>query len=269
MNSLEDILHKAQNDLLRIRRRHFALQKVTRELERVSRGKPFNAWNDVVWWMLADHHQVLVTELASWARSLCQPGGLFGQLQAHHLSAFPEKRTWGKEGEAADLTRLFDRNYAAARQRVFPAASAALKPEDVTALKGRFHDDFKPLIEDRHVRAHPYERASSVNAKMLDVEGVGRLIEQAAQMLNDLTLVAHGSTHSPSEVNYVNTDANAEDLADQVLIGTSARRGILMGALEREAYYAALHRLHDAASGIECFNDHRIEEALRREQGDT
>jgi hypothetical protein len=269
MSALEDLLHQAQNDLLQIRRRHFALQKVTRELERVSRGKRFNAWNDVVWWMLADHHQVLVTELASWARSHCQPGGLFGQLQAHHLAAFPGKRTWGKQGEAADLTRLFDKNHAAARQRIFPAASTTVKPSDVSALKDRFHGDFKPLIEDRHVRAHPYETTGSVSAKMLDAEAVGRLIEQAAQMLNDLTVVAYGSTHNPSEVNYVNTDANAEDLADQVLIGTSARRRVLMGALERDGYYAALHRLHDAASGIECFNDHRIEGALRREQGDT
>ena len=104
---------------------------------------------------------------------------------------------------------------------------------------------------------------------MLDAEAVGHLIDQAAQMLNDLTLVAHGSTHSASEVNYVNTEANAEDLADLVLIGTSARRDGLMGALEREAYYAALHRLHDAACGIERFNDHRIEEALRKGQGGT
>jgi hypothetical protein len=56
-------------------------------------------------------------------------------------------------------------------------------------------------------------------------------VEYAALMLNDLTLVAFGSTHHPSELNAVNTKANAEDLADQVLIGPRFRQLVVMLAL--------------------------------------
>ncbi len=219
--------------------------------------------------MLADHHHVLVTELASWARSLWEGGGLFGQLQAHHLGGFPTKRQWRLPREDEGLTAYLDGNHSAARARLFQKATGDLKPVDVANLKDRFCADFTPLVEDRHARVHVYERSAPMTAKMLDAREVGVLIEAAARMLNDLSLVALGSTHEKSELNFVNTEDNAEDLSDEVLIGTRIRQRIVMAGLDRNAYYEALHRFHDAAYGVECFNDMSVEDAVQKERGET
>jgi hypothetical protein len=46
---VETILDSFGDDLLAVKRRHFVLVAFQEELEKVSKGKAFWIWNDVVW----------------------------------------------------------------------------------------------------------------------------------------------------------------------------------------------------------------------------
>src|SRR5438477_6122025 len=78
--------------LLSLARRQFVMEAFIAELDRASRKKEFRIRNDVTWLMLLDSRDMLVMQLASWAKGVYESGGLLGVIQADHVRALPRRR---------------------------------------------------------------------------------------------------------------------------------------------------------------------------------
>lgn len=69
--------------------RFLALQAFEKELIARTGASVFDIANTVVWDAMIGKRDLLVIHFASWVRGLCEPGGFFGHLRAHHV---PELR---------------------------------------------------------------------------------------------------------------------------------------------------------------------------------
>jgi len=260
--TMDKILERFDDNLLSVKRRHYVLVAFQEEIERVSRGKKFWIWNDVAWLAMLDMRDVLVIHLSSWTESVFQRGGLFGQIRAGHLDAFPAKRNWADERETDDdeLRRIHDENHVAAYRRLFPA-STGRKPQgpDVDVLRERFMRMTKRVRDDRNRnRAHPYERMKQAKADMLDFQELGALFDEVERMLNDLRLLSLHSMMEYTEVNATDSGSVAQDMVDMVLCGTSLQIEMARGERRRDQFYGRLHAAHDAAPTSDLFNDKRF-----------
>lgn len=85
-------------------------------------------------------YRVFVLELASWARSTGQRGGLFGQVGAN-VGALTAKRRWGTHHTDEGFAAQLDGSHKAAYERLFPRRPTP-RPggSDVTSLKDRFFE---------------------------------------------------------------------------------------------------------------------------------
>ncbi len=261
-SNMDKILARYDRDLLEVKRRHFVLTAFQEELERVSMSKKFWIWNDVAWLAVLDMRDVLVIHVSSWTEGVFQKGGLFGQIRAGHLNAFPAKRNWADDREAADgeLRRIHDENHANAYRRLFPASTGA-RPNgpDVDALRERFIKMTQRVRDDRNRnRAHPYERMKQAKADMLDFQELGALFDEVERMLNDLRLLSIHSMMEYTEVNATDSDSVARDLVDMVLCGTSVQIEMAGGERRRDEFYEEMHAAHEAEPTPDLFNDKRF-----------
>lgn len=251
---LPSLLRAAHRQLLSLRRRQHALEAFKGELDRVARGKTFDIVNDIRWGMLLDTRDKNVIDLASWAKAAYSPGGFFGQLRAHHQSAFampraPKTPPTGRE--AANAMAI-----TAARTRLFGDAHATTPTaSNLDGVREAFRLTVEPVVKDRHEnRAHLYEKGGTGNAHMLDVDGMGELFATLRQTLNDLTLLAENATWADVDLNHANVEYDAEDVVDEVLLPRYLRHRIVRHEVARDAVYSALHELPHDVDGKPAFN---------------
>jgi hypothetical protein len=230
-----------------VARRQYVMEALTKELNRVTRGRTFRIANDVTWLMLLDSLNVLVIHLASWARGVYQPGGLIGQLRATHLQSFPRKRPpEPRDGEWSGWRERRDREHAESFARLFPNAIGAYP--DGAAFEG-LTDDFaarmKPVVDARNDRAHLYEVKGAGTAKVLDVSELRALVDYGDQFLQDLRMVSEGSSLHHEDMNSPKAEDVAPDLVDSLVLGTSDRIRRVRKDQDRDAFYDQLHAEHE------------------------
>lgn len=120
----------------------YVLEAAVAELERVSRGKEFHIWNDIVWLLLRDTLDMLVIHVASWAKSVYELGGLIGQIQANHANELRRSLTHGdRDNRDASYRRFQDEFHGAAYARLFLCTrDLCPSPQAFTGLCDRFAD---------------------------------------------------------------------------------------------------------------------------------
>jgi hypothetical protein len=259
--SLESLLAPEEDNLDFISRRLFFVEAFAAELDRISHSKPCRIWNLTLWTMLLDTRDAHVIHLSSWLKSMYQPGGFFGQIVAHHLKELPRRWRRLSELEGSLEARLLESSHDKAFSELFPGAGRAFpSPADVNALKDRFVEMVKPVIDDRHNnRAHPFDGHDEVtsSARMLDTKDLREVTQYAQRVLNRIRLIATSSTFGYKGAGQAATDEFTKELVDGVLLGSRARIAHLMGDHPRDEYYESLHVRHDSrAHGDErLFND--------------
>ena len=241
---------EAENQLLGLARRLYALEAFLSELERATQEKPFHMWNDVLWLMILDTRDMLVIHLASWAKSVYGRSGLLGRLQAESPRAFPRKRPWKDQHEGADahLTRLHDDSHAEAFNRLFACASEPYPTRAAfDALRDKFAARMAAIVSDRSSnRAHPYEKSKGgANVRMLDLAEVRSATHYAEALMNDLKLVSSGCTLYYCNTNAADCSEVAIELVDSLLLGMLSRQKLLRGEVARDTFYGDMHARHN------------------------
>lgn len=256
--TIEQLLERAENDLLTLQVRYYYLDAFVNELERVSRGKVSTFWNYSLWVMILDSRDMLVIALATWAKGIYRPGGMLGKIQGGRR--LPKVRGRKSSDPSKYLAKIYAKTHSDAFQRLFPTAvGEAAGPNDFAALKDRFVAKMEPVVKDRDQnRAHfyEYEKIKPANvAAMLDLPALWGLIEYAQGLLNDLRTVScgHGSPDNRN-MSPTNPEDFAADLVEALLTGTSHRRDFVMNDRDREKFYDDLHAKHDALGAPEAPN---------------
>ena len=229
-------------------RRLRSLEAFQTELEFVTRRKTFLVRDEVVWTMVIDWRDALVTHFASWVRGMCEKGGFLGQIQAHCLKELKQKSKSDKGKRHKDwLEQLVAKSQTTSFQRLFPGVKATFpKPKDVESLRGRFIDAFTPVVDDRDSnRAHPHEDEHAKNAKMLDLNQLREFLSQAESFLNDIRLVACQSTFGYPGSGAKKGNSTMVELVDMIVLGNERRRKFVRGPRSRDEYYEHLHANHD------------------------
>jgi len=231
-----------------------------KELERVTRTKPFRIWNDILWMMVLDARDMLVIHLASWTKGICGRSGLLSQVKAHHLAELPiGRRATERTDRDAHLRGLLDDAHQAAFGRLFPqSTSRQASGTDLDGLVVRMRNAAAPLSNYRNQnRAHVFEPGPSGAARMLDLTELRSTLTMAEQLLNDLRLVGCGTMMSHHDMNDADSATTAEEFVDSILVGHSYRKEIVMEGRDRQQFYEALHARHDALSAARqvMFND--------------
>lgn len=159
MNAAFDAL-LTTNDwrLLSLARRMFVMEAFKTDLDRVSRNKEFRIRNDVMWLMLLDSRDMLVVQLASWAKGVYETGGLLGSIRAHHVRDLRRRRRRDNDEESrGTLAARRDREHAECFGRLFPSVVDQPFPTEqaLVELHDRFFKRLQPVLQDRHEnRAH-------------------------------------------------------------------------------------------------------------------
>jgi hypothetical protein len=246
--TLEDRFWKVEQDLMQVVRRLYALEAFVKELDRVTRGKPFRIWNDIIWMMLLDTRDMLVIHLASWMKGIYGKGGLLSQIKAHHVRELPRRRRPTARSERDQhLAALQDGAHQAAFSRLFPKGSGNhASPSDLKDLTAQLKNDTAGIVSDRHWnRAHVFDPQRPGSAKMLDLTELRSVATVAERLLNDLRLVGCASTMGHRDMNDANSATAAEEFVDSILIGHQFRKEVVMGGRDRDSFYEALHSMHD------------------------
>jgi hypothetical protein len=175
------LLEPKEDELQRLKARYYVLAAFNDELARVTRGRRFWIRNEPVWTIVLDSRDMLVIHLASWCKSVYEPGGLLRKVQGAFSSLLrPNRRTSAarrsKQGDP-HLEAWRDDFHLEAFKRLFPSAdSHGASAADVDALKDRFCKHVKPVLRDRSDnRAHAFEpKPAEGNVKMLNFRRVAR-----------------------------------------------------------------------------------------------
>ncbi len=247
-SELERMLVVEENVLSGIGRRLGDVEAFQGELDRATKGKPFAIRNAVVWTMVIDWRDALVTHFASWIRGMYENGGFLRQIQAHHLRALRRKWRTGEETRPREwLHQLLAKNHFASFERLFPDVKTAFpKPNDVELVRSRFVEAFKSVVGDRDSnRAHPYEEEHAKNAKMLDLRELRQFVSQAEAFLGDFRLVSFHSSFGYPKPNRTDSQGVMSELVDLILLGTERRRGAVLCGRSRDEYYHHRHAKHD------------------------
>src|SRR5262249_52014637 len=137
------------------------------EFEQARRGKAFYVRNDIVWTAMLDSRDMLFIRVTGWAKRMYRQGGFWGTIQANHLKQlFVKLPSSTLSSDEVTVGRSRRNSF----ERLFPEAATrgSLCPSDVDSLKKRFVEALKPIVADRDShRAHPYEKAASVDNAML------------------------------------------------------------------------------------------------------
>ncbi len=258
---IEDLLHHAHITLLGLQRRQYLLDAVDAEWPRITKGKSYWIHDDSAFRAIVDVDAMNVVDLCSWGiGALDSDESLLLRVKNHYLAEFPATRRWRSRDDRPSLARLTDQHYAEARARLFPTAGGrALAQTDADDLIAAFEKRIQPLRDDRNKnRAHAHEHKTHGTAKPLEVAEVRELYRYARQVLNDLCLMAFGSTWSENALNSNSVELTAEDLLDVVFLPNWFRRETAGREMSRQEIYDALHA--DPSSGY--FNDQAKLEAL-------
>lgn len=241
---VNEFLRNEHIQLLDLQRRQFWLEAVDAEWKRIVGTKTATIWDEAVLQSLLDADAMNVIDLCSWVigKSDAEESLLF-RVKDQYLDDLPAKRPWALPREdSEDLARSTDEAYAKARERLFPGSNGrALTDADGRALILRFEKRVKPLRDDRNKnRAHRHEHKTHGTAPMLKLEDARMFYEELRQLLNDLCMVAFGSTWSETDLNSNNVSLSAEDTLDTVFLPNWFRREMRRSPMNREQIYEAL-----------------------------
>lgn len=230
--------------LLSLARRQFVMEAFKADLDRVSLYKQFRIRNDVVWLMLLDSRDMLVVQLASWAKGVYEPGGRLGQLRAHHARDLPRIRPRSdKHEDLPGWTTRRDREHADSFGRLFPSTLERFPSEAAfEELTARFKARLDPVLVDRSEnRAHPYEKGGKGSAKMLDLIELRGAITDCERFMKDIRMVGCQSSFNFENMNNIECADVASDLVDMLLLGTCEDISRRRGDTDREGFYGRLH----------------------------
>ena len=245
---------------------------IQQELVRVTKGKPFVIYHEPVWNMLLGEREMIIVDLASWAKGFYRvgEGGFLRKLQGDDLRAL----AWQWQGND-------DRNNAwrlAAFNRLFPNGVTSRdgrgpSQQDVDALCDRLAISFEVLRDDRNQhRAHKYEKAQPRTAPMLVPDQVSEHLKACQELLGDIRCLSSNSqfTSYRYKPEAHEDDAYAQDLVDLILCGPISWIVDMCPSEEdrdeqryyrqrRAAYYERLHDAHGAAGDLQKpFNDRSL-----------
>lgn len=255
---IEAFLQQAHITLLELQRRQYLLEAIDAEWARLTRGQTYWIYDDAAFRALRDVDAMNIIDLCSWAIGASDTDeGLLGRVKNHYMPSLPPARRW-----KSDAGRLDDETFTAARERLFPKASGrALVESDADDLVEAFERRIRPLRDDRNWnRAHAHEHKGRGTTEPLDIAEARDMYRYARQVLNDLCLVALGSTWNENDVNSNNVELTAEDLLDVVFLPRWFRHDTHGRGMSRQHIYDALHA--DPAPG--SFNDRTKLSALAR-----
>lgn len=239
-----DALHTLKSRLALV----VALQE---QLERVSRGKTFTIHNDLMWLCAFDARDMCVIRLVDWAKAEQQRGGLFRILPSHS-KRFSKKRAWTDADEPDDpgYARELDEAHANSFRKLFPNCTTRHpKPADIELLRTRFNDMMKPLADDRsqnRVHLAEHQRRGQGSAKLLSPGGVMKVQKRCEKLLTRIGHVALGPSWSFHPLSSRPAGDAAEDICDQILLGSLWRIGLTKRQQMRDEFWAAAHERHDA-----------------------
>jgi hypothetical protein len=246
--SLEDELDRWQTDLRKLSGRLYVLEAFIAEFEAVRRGKAYLVWNDIVWGLMFDCNAMLVIDLASWVKGVCQQGGLLGRLRGQHAPSFPKKRHWDSDLERRGdtyIARVHNEGYAAAFARLFPDATNQAG-SGFDGLRESLSSEMEQIIAERdQFRAHKYQKGKK-GTRIHEVPELRAKVDLAFSLMADLILVGLGhSTAHEMDPNFASAQETAEDLVDAVFLGAHGRRQLVLRGRSRGEYYERRHREHD------------------------
>lgn len=251
---IEDFLSHAHITLLGLQRRQYLLEAVEAEWSRITRGKTCSIHDDAAFRALLDVEAMNVIDLCSWGTGARDTDeSLLLRVKNHYRADLPASRRWVSDDDDPGLLRILDQGHADARRRLFPNADGrALTEADAEDLIQVFDRRIRPLRDDRNKnRAHAHENKKDGKATPLAVAEVRELYRYARQVLNDLCLVAFGSTWTENDLNANPAELTAEDLLDVVFLPNWFRRRTAGCGLSRLEIYDALH----AEPGLGDFNE--------------
>jgi hypothetical protein len=247
------------------------VRSVHAELVRVAALKAFDIRHEPIWNMLVSERDMVIIDLASWAKGLYEKGGFFKKLQGQDLQALSWKYAASElHGDRNDVTAAIDR-YVQSRhalwrreafERLFPGAKGDVpSADDLRALEGRLCTQFAPLLKDRgDHRAHKYERQSKqATSATLALEEVTEHLKACQQILSDLGALSADTSYATywHDGEPRKDDEEAKDVVDLVLCGTivwiiefgpnvTRKTGDQYYWQRRKTYYERLHAEHDA-----------------------
>lgn len=224
-----------------------------RRLEEVTNGKLFDIHDSVLWTMILDSRDVLVIDLADWAKGQLGKGGgsFLRKFQGPLLGTLVRKPSWVTRPERDGTLREGNRvTYAAARARLFPDldSSAKVTQADIEKLIGRFDEVFRPVVLDRNQnRAHAFEQQAKggATAKMLDLGELRSAFEYAMAVVNDLSLVTRGGSMELVDMNSSDVADSAREHIELLLLPRFARERLLRADEAPDTFVAKLHELAD------------------------
>jgi hypothetical protein len=258
---ISQLMRELFDDLWFFGRRMCHVLSVYAELDGVTRGKTFEVHHEPMWIMALSERDMIVVDLASWAKAFYSPGGFLAKLHGPDLQAL----SWRWEDEAQEESS-FLRSYNVEWRRekfdrLFPGASkAAPSRQDIENLVDRLAAEWRPLVQDRSDhRAHKYERRKQASAQMLFPHEVAGHLKACQLVVADLRALATNSSFDAYgfEPKAKKHDRHAQDVVDLILCGPinwivehDPSEGhppeVKYYWQRREAYYERLHRAHEA-----------------------
>ena len=70
--AIEELLKEYESKISTIKKRFYALNAIVDETKRVTGGKNFRIRNDIIWDMVFDSFQMLIIDLASFCKGMCE-----------------------------------------------------------------------------------------------------------------------------------------------------------------------------------------------------
>lgn len=251
---LVDLFSERENELLRLGHRLSQVLSVHLEMQRVSRGKLFAIRNELVFQSLVAEQEMIEVDLGSWAKAFYSKGGFLRKVQSRSLRSV--RRGWThNDVEALAAVPQNAEWREAAYSRLFPAVVADVPcPQDVDLLAARLCDEFGPLLESRHARAHKHERQTAT-ANILSAEETKEHFQRCAQLLADLYCLSSNGhlTGRDFEPKGEPTNQSARDAIDLILIGSIDEIHAILRATRckhpwsqvRDTFYVRCHELHE------------------------
>jgi hypothetical protein len=258
---LEQQFQEVEVSLISIKRRLYFLLAFEKALQEVTRGKPFQVRNDVIFRQMIDVWDMLVVDLSSFCSSMVSKGGFFNQLR----SALSEFKLWKKKKISAEVQYLpsederpedieeskirleeiiRDRMHQARLDRLHelfpnlkvpsdPKERPKVRAEDVDDLKKKFSDLVATVCNDRNRnRAHRYERSENGTSERLNFDKLQAKIKEIEGIFNGLRLITQGSHLSYSSQNSFPADTTARDLVFLILWGNIDQLDYLSGVTD-------------------------------------
>ncbi|MCM0606580.1 MAG: hypothetical protein KA715_10860 [Xanthomonadaceae bacterium] len=248
--SIEELLKDLEYKILRIKKRYYYLDAILKQLVQVTGGKQFIIRNDFIYQMIWDSYEMLIIELASLYRGMCQPGGFFGQLKIHAAKLrttshkkieVSEPNISGSRGQPltpqdharlkrelkVDTQKFIAKGIEESLLDLFPdlknVSDKRANHSHVDALKDQFWKLAEEMVHDRDARrAHKHEHkehSHAENSKEITLKDIGTHFDRLEKIINAIRSVTTLSSFAYLDMNEASVANTAEDVVDLVMMG--------------------------------------------------